>query len=118
MKISEAAVVCGLSIDTIRFYEKSGLLPGVARGADGHRRFSPENVEWLTLLSSLRATGMPLRAMRHFADLYRQGDATIRERRQTLLDHAKHLQNLRADLDHCAALVSKKLQIYKDILGE
>ncbi|MEO1139758.1 MAG: MerR family transcriptional regulator [Pseudomonadota bacterium] len=118
MKISEAARKSGLSIDTIRFYEKSGLVPHVSRGVDGHRRFSPDTIDWLVLLASLRATGMPMRAMRAFAELYAQGDATIRARRQTLLDHAERLKTMQRDLDHCAALLDKKLGIYRDMLGE
>lgn len=77
MRISEAASRSGLSIDTIRFYEKSGLLPSIGRGADGRRWFSSENVEWLVLLSSLRDTGMPMKTMQHFAELYRKGDTEL-----------------------------------------
>ncbi|MCE8509622.1 MerR family transcriptional regulator [Ruegeria pomeroyi] len=117
MKIAEAADRSGLSIDTIRFYERSGLLPPIARGADGMRRFSPETADWLRLLASLRETGMELRAMRRFAELYRQGDATIPERRRMLQEHAANLELRRAALDRCAALLAHKLQRYSEIEG-
>lgn len=117
MQISEAARQAGLSIDTIRFYEKSGLLPPIPRGSDGRRRFSPENVQWLILLASLRATGMPMREMRHFAGLYRDGDARIPERRQMLQDHAARLGARRAELDRCADLLAYKLAQYDLIEG-
>ena len=77
MRISEASALSGLSADTIRYYEKSGLVPAINRGADGLRRFSAENVEWLTLLFWLRKTGMPMKEMQCFAELYRLGEATI-----------------------------------------
>ncbi len=48
MNIAEAALACGLSAHTIRFYEKSGMLPDIERGADGHRRFTLRLIEWLT----------------------------------------------------------------------
>ena len=118
MKISEAASRSGLSIDTIRFYERSGLLPPVARGPDGRRRFSPENVDWLTLLSSLRDTGMPMEKMRRFAELYRKGDDTIPLRRQMLIEHAVSLDHRRAALDRCAELLATKLQRYDEIEGD
>lgn len=59
MQISQAASLSGLSVHTIRFYEKSNLIRSITRGADGNRYFSAENINWLILLSSLRETGMP-----------------------------------------------------------
>lgn len=118
MRISEAASKCGLSIHTIRFYEKTGLLPPIRRGTDGNRRFSAENLEWLTLLSSLRDTGMPMKQMQHFAALYEKGDETIFERKHILLEHSVHLQRQRETLDHCAKILSYKLQRYEEILGD
>ena len=89
MKISEVSDACGLSAHTIRFYKKSGMLPGIERGADGHRRFTPRHVEWLTLLFWLRETGMSLKEMRRFNALAKEGDAGIAERRQILANHAE-----------------------------
>ncbi len=117
MLISQAAARSGLSLDTIRFYERSGLLPAIARGADGRRRFSPETIDWLILLASLRSTGMPMASMKRFAALYRTGDDSIPERRQMLLDHRARLTARRAELDRCAALLTYKLQRYDDIEG-
>ncbi|MDW3225197.1 MAG: MerR family transcriptional regulator [Paracoccaceae bacterium] len=113
MRIAEAAAKSGLGIDTIRFYEKSGIVPPIDRGADGHRRFTPENLDWLTLLYWLRQTGMPLKTMRHFATLYRAGDQTISERKSVLLAHASHLAERRQELDQCDAVLARKLAIYK-----
>jgi len=115
MKIAEAAARCGLSIDTIRYYEKSGLTPAIARGSDGVRRFSPENVEWLTLLASLRQTGMQMAEMRRFAALYREGDAAIPQRRTLLLEHSDRLERRRTELDQCATLLAYKLQKYSEM---
>ena len=117
MKISEASARCGLSIDTIRFYERSGLLPVVDRGADGKRRFSAEDAEWLTLLASLRETGMSMKDMRHFADLYSRGNASIPERRRVLESHALLLDKRRQALERCAELLAYKLQRYDEITG-
>ncbi|MCP5082848.1 MAG: MerR family transcriptional regulator [Alphaproteobacteria bacterium] len=117
MRISEAASKSGLSIDTIRYYESSGLLPPIERGADRQRRFSTVDVEWLILLASLRDTGMPQKTMRHFAGLYRQGDGTIPERKKVLLDHADHLEQRRGALDRCADILAHKLERSDEITG-
>ena len=115
MRIAEAAASSGLSIDTIRYYEKSGLVPGINRGADGQRRFSPENIDWLTLLYWLRETGMPMRTMYRFAELYRAGDHAMPERKKILQAHAEHLKKRRADLDRCEDVLARKLAFYRDL---
>lgn len=117
MRISEAADQSGLSVDTIRFYERSGLLPPIERGPDRQRRFSALDVEWLILLASLRDTGMPMKTMRHFAGLYRKGDETIPERKDLLLEHGEHLERRRAALDRCADILAYKLKRYDEITG-
>ncbi|MEM7209147.1 MAG: MerR family transcriptional regulator [Pseudomonadota bacterium] len=116
MRIAQAAEKSGLSVDTIRYYEKSGIVPGVARGADGKRHFSPENIDWLTLLYWLRQTGMPLKTMRDFAQLYRGGNSTVAARKTILLEHAALLQKRRSDLDRCAEQLQHKIQIYEELL--
>ena len=112
MRIAEAAKQSGLNIDTIRFYEKSGLLPEIPRGSDGQRRFSAENIDWLILLGSLRDTGMAMKTMAQFAALYRQGDHTIPGRRAILLEHAELLSRKRQELNRCDELLSYKLKMY------
>ena len=57
----EAAEKCGLSQHTLRWYERIGLLGTIERGGDGRRRFSDGDLDWLSLLIKLRATGMPVR---------------------------------------------------------
>ncbi|CTQ62102.1 MerR family transcriptional regulator [Roseibium album] len=118
MRISEAATISGLSADTIRYYEKSGLVPAIKRGPDRLRRFSPENIEWLTLLYWLRKTGMPMKEMRRFAELYRQGASSIPERKAVLLRHEVRLRERRADLDQCSKVLAYKIETYKKIEGD
>ena len=116
MRISEAAARSGLKADTIRYYEAEGLVPNVMRGSDGQRRFSPENVDWLTLLYWRRETGMPMKVMQRFAGLYAQGDETIPDRKSILLDHSRLLAKRRDDLDRCDEILSRKLEIYEECL--
>ena len=115
MLIAEAAAASGLSVDTVRYYERSGMLPVIARGSDGHRRFSRENVDWLTVLYWLRATGMTMRVMRRYAMLVHAGDHTIPERKQILLEHGRQLVRRREELDRCEALLAYKLSAYDEV---
>lgn len=118
MKISEVAERSGLSISTIRFYEKSGLCPFIERGADGKRLFSKTNADWFELLASLRETGMPMTEMRTFAALYASGDSTIPERKAALLTHRKSLEERQAELDRCREILDRKLQRYHEIMKD
>jgi DNA-binding transcriptional MerR regulator len=118
MKISEVAERTGLSISTIRFYEKSGLCSFFKRGTDGNRTFSSTDMDWLVLLASLRATGMPMSDMRAFAELYASGDATIPARKAALLAHRHSLEARQAELDRCRVILSQKLQRYDEILED
>lgn len=118
MKIAEVAGLSGLSISTIRYYEKSGLCPFIERGTDGMRRFSKTDVDWLELLASLRATGMPMSEMRAFADLYASGDATIPKRKAALLAHQQNLKVRQAELERCQTILHRKLQRYDEIMKD
>ena len=112
MRIAEAAKACGLSAHTIRFYEKSGMLPQIERGTDGHRRFTARLIEWLTLLYWLRETGMSLAQMRRFTTLAKAGYAGVTERRQILAQHADTLKAKRATLAKCESILAIKIASY------
>lgn len=118
MRISEVAACSGLSISTIRFYEKSGLCPFVQRGADGKRRFSKTDADWLELLASLRSTGMPLAEMRAFAELYASGDGKVPERKAVLLAHGRRLDARQAELERCRVILDRKLKLYDERMKE
>ncbi len=109
MKIAEAATRSGLSIDTIRFYERAGLLPIVERGPDGHRRFSAEALRWLVLFERLRSTGMPMREMKRYADLAAGGEATMAERLAILEAHLVRIAAQDARIRACRDLIERKI---------
>jgi MerR family transcriptional regulator, aldehyde-responsive regulator len=115
MKIKEAAERSGLSLDTIRFYEKVGMMPIIARGNDGQRRFSQNNVDWLTVLYWLRKTGMPMKVMHRYATLVHAGDHTIPERKAILIEHGANLEQRREELSRCEELLAYKLAAYDDV---
>ncbi|MFJ5230454.1 MerR family transcriptional regulator [Kitasatospora sp. NPDC088391] len=109
---AEAAERSGFSLDTLRYYERIGLLTGIDRAASGHRRFTDDDLSWLTVLRCLRDTGMPIADMRRYAELARDGGPdSLRDRialleqhdtavadRITLLEHQR--SHLRAKIDH------------------
>ena len=108
LTIQQVAQQTGLSIDTLRYYERIGLLEQVGRAQNGHRRYTQHDLDWIDLLIRLRDTGMPRAQMVHFARLRRQGDATLTERRLMLEQHHHALEaRRRVTEQHLAALQHK-----------
>lgn len=101
---SEAAEQSGFSLDTLRYYERIGLLDGIDRAPSGHRRFCDDDLEWLGVLRCLRDTGMPIAQMRRYAELARGGEATAAERLDLLTEHDAQVRTrialLRAQHEH------------------
>lgn len=111
LSIQQVARRTGLSIDTLRYYERIGLLESIRRASSGHRRYSQKDIEYIELLIRLRATGMPLAQMIRFAHLRRQGDATAAERLCILEQHQRVLEARMNQLqEHMAALQQKIAQ--------
>ena len=98
LTIQQVSERTGLSIDTLRYYERIGLLESIERTSSGHRRYTQLDLAWIDLLIRLRNTGMPRAQMVRFAQLRRQGPATLGERRLMLEQHQvvleQHMQEL------------------------
>src|SRR2546423_10990835 len=99
LTIKQVAQQMGLSIDTLRYYERIGLLEPVARAPNGHRRYTQYDLAWIDLLIRLRNTGMPLAQMVLFAQLRRQGSTTLTERRLMLERHRHSLEQRMQQLE-------------------
>ncbi|HSK94047.1 MAG TPA: MerR family transcriptional regulator [Candidatus Angelobacter sp.] len=116
MTIQRAAAETGLSADTLRYYEKIGVLPGIARSESGHRRFSENDIGWIKLVQCLRATGMPIEELHRYATLMQQGEATAAERLGLLEEHRRRIRNDMAELQTALELVERKIAGYDQIL--
>lgn len=109
--IREAAEKCGLSLHTLRWYERIGLVGPVARGSDGRRRFSDADLDWLTLVTRLRETGMPVSDMQRYAELVRSG-AGENERLELLKRHREEVRRALAAQRECLKLLNAKIDSY------
>ena len=116
LSIAEAAERTGLSQHTLRYYERDGLMLGdVGRASSGHRRYTDRDLTWITMLTKLRATGMPIREVKAYADLVRAGAGNERERLQLLKAHRERvLAQLAAVQEHLGA-IDYKIGLYTDL---
>ena len=89
---------------TLRYYDKEGLLPNVARSSGGRRMFQDSDLEWLSVLTCLKETGMPIREIKRFLDLGDQAIAPrlelIQKQRQSVLDQIEQLRQALHILDY------------------
>jgi DNA-binding transcriptional MerR regulator len=112
----QAAEQSGFSLDTLRYYERIGLLDDIGRAPSGHRRFSEEDLEWLGVLRCLRDTGMPIAQMRRYADLARGGEPTMAERLALLIEHDRCVAERIAALQAERAHLGEKISWYRSQL--
>jgi DNA-binding transcriptional MerR regulator len=111
--IAQAAERSGLSIDTLRYYERIGLVEPPARDSGGRRSYSDEDLGWLEFLTKLRTTGMPIRMMREYAQLRAPGMES--RRRQILVDHRKDVLSRITDLQGCLDALNYKINLYCEL---
>jgi len=115
LTIAQAAERTGLSVHTLRYYERAGLMLGpVDRTTATHRRYTERDLSWVVMLTRLRATGMPIRRVREYAELVRAGDGNEIERLALLEAHRDavraQLVAMRRNLD----AVEKKIALYRE----
>lgn len=116
LTISQMADVTGVSVHTLRYYERVGLIATVSRTTNNHRRYAASDIEWVRFLLRLKETGMSLSVMRDYAELRAQGDSTIDQRLAILRTHHEHISDLLTTLlAHQAALEAKTI-VYERLL--
>jgi DNA-binding transcriptional MerR regulator len=111
--IAEAAHRSGLSIDTLRYYERIQLIEPPARDSGGRRAYSDEDLAWLEFLTKLRTTGMPIRMMREYAKLRHQGVTSAGRRKQILVEQRTEVLGRIAELNSCLEVLNYKISNYE-----
>ncbi|WP_344857048.1 MerR family transcriptional regulator [Planomonospora alba] len=114
----QVAEETGFSLDTLRYYERIGLLERVGRNAAGQRRFTQQDIGWLGMIRCLRDTGMPIAEMLRFAELTREGEHTIRDRIALLEAHDRRVEAQVANLREKQAALRNKIGYYRGVIAE
>lgn len=114
--VATAASHLGVSPHTLRYYERLGLVR-VARDDRGHRRYDASAVRRLVFLTRMRASGMPIAALRRYVDLVEDGEATVPARRALLREHRAALRSRIAELQLALAATEYKIAAYAEAPG-
>lgn len=114
MKISEFSARSGLSSDTLRYYERIGLLPRTIRDGGGRRSYGAADLAWARFLSKLQAMDMPIRERLAYSRLRAEGDATLKVRRVMLEAHRASLVARQEQLSGLIAALDEKIAHHHD----
>lgn len=114
--IKQAAQKMNLTAYTLRYYDKEGLLPFVARDSSGNRLFTDNDIEWLGLICCLKNTGMPIRQIKKFIQGTLEGDHTLESRMEMLLGHRGDVLKQLEELNKNLVKINHKIEYYGSCL--
>jgi DNA-binding transcriptional MerR regulator len=113
LSIADAARRTGVSVHTLRYYERAGLVVTTVERTDGgRRRYHQLDLDWIAVCTKLRATGMPIRGIRRYAELVSAGRGNEQERLSLLEDHRAQVVARLAELQESLKLIDHKIDVY------
>ncbi len=118
MRISEISEQCDISPDTLRYYERVGLIPTVNRSKSGIRNYDQADVEWVGFIKCMRSAGLPIEVLTEYVDLVQQGDRTNEARKQILIEQRAQVQARIAEMQQTLDLLNHKIEVYENILSK
>ncbi|TWD93442.1 DNA-binding transcriptional MerR regulator [Neobacillus bataviensis] len=114
--ISEVAKELNLTVYTLRYYDKEGLIPFVERTTSGTRVFKESDIDALKVIECLKATGMPIKEIKTFIDWCSEGNATLQQRYDMFLDRKAHVEAQMEELKKTMEIIDHKCFYYKTAL--
>lgn len=118
MKISEVSEHYDISPDTLRYYERIGLLPPVNRTQSGIREFGETDIEWVKFIKCMRNAGLTIDLLTEYVELVQQGDRTIEARKELLISQREQLAEKINAMQETLDLLDYKIQVYEDAVLE
>ena len=116
MTIKEVCEKYGISADTLRYYERVGVIPEVNRTKGGIRDYSEEDIRWVENAICMRNAGVPVEMLIDYVRLFREGDGTFQARRDLLAEARRDIQEQVDKLQETAELLDYKISRYEEAL--
>ena len=116
MKIAEVSEQFGLSVDTLRYYERVGLIPPVNRSESGIRDYSELDLRRVDFIKCMRSAGLPIEVLIEYVGLVQQGDHTIESRKEILREQRELLATRMREMQKTLDILDHKIEVYENAL--
>lgn len=113
MTIKEVSQKYNISQDTLRYYERTGMIPKVTRTASGIRNYQESDLNWVELVICMRSAGLPVEALIEYVELYQQGDQTFGARLELLQEQRRNLEEQQKQLQAAMNKLDYKISRYE-----
>ena len=113
MTIKEVSQKYNISQDTLRYYERVGMIPKVTRTASGIRDYQESDLSWVELVICMRSAGLPVEALIEYVELYQQGDQTFGARLELLQEQRRNLEEQQKQLQAAISKLEYKSSRYE-----
>jgi len=113
MKIAEVSEKYGLSVDTLRYYERVGLIPTVNRNDSGIRDYNELDLRRVDFIKCMRSAGLPVEVLIEYVALVQQGDKTIEARKEMLIEQQKLLGDRMNEMQKTLDILKHKIEVYE-----
>lgn len=115
MTISEVSKKYNLTADTIRYYEKEGLIPRVPRNKNGIRDFDENTCSWIEFIKCMRNAGLEIGTLKQYVTLFKQGRKTVKERKMLLEEQRNKLLEKQKNINNTLNRLNQKIKWYEEM---
>jgi MerR family transcriptional regulator, aldehyde-responsive regulator len=116
MKIAEVSQRYCISSDTLRYYERIGLIPTVNRNGSGIRDYSEIDVRRVEFIKCMRSAGLPIEVLIEYVGLVQQGDQTIETRKEILKEQREQLVSRMKEMQKTLDILDHKIDVYQNVV--
>jgi len=117
MTIAEVGKKYGLTVDTLRYYERIGLIPHVNRSSGGIRSYGDEDCRWVEFIKCMRGAGLPVEALIEYVSLFQQGESTRNARKDILVEQRNLLIERMKEMQQSLEKLNAKIDRYDEVLA-
>lgn len=117
MQIAEVSKTYGISADTLRYYERVGLIPAVNRRSNGIRDYDEGDLNWVEFIKCMRSAGIQVEALIEYVTLYQQGDDTAQARKAILVEQRAQLEERMEEMKTTLERLNYKIDNYEHVMS-
>lgn len=114
--IGEVSKLTGLSVPTLRYYDKEGLIPNINRNENGLRDFTEQDLGTIHIVTCIKGAGASIREIKEYMDLCQLGDSTLELRKQFFIEKKRDVEEQMKELNEIMKTVEMKIKYYEDAI--